>query len=127
MAVEMATPGRTGLMRSSITARVPANPANTATRRSKRVGSVRASISEVTSVVKGSDPNRAPKNMARITPPNSARTARPKSWVSPRTMPRDMPNMGVMSGETSMAPMTTATLFKTRPRLAIKEAAEMSA
>ena len=38
MAVEMATPGSTGLMRSSNTARVPASPANTATSKSSRVG-----------------------------------------------------------------------------------------
>jgi hypothetical protein len=127
MAVEMATPGRAGLMRSLVTARAPAKPAKTATSRSRSVGEVLDSISGVTSVVMGADPRRAPNAMARITPPTSARAAFPTSAAFPLIIPRAMPKMGVMSGDTSIAPMTTAALLATRPRLAMREAAEIRA
>ena len=35
-------------------------------------------------------------------------------------MPRLIPKIGVMSGDTSIAPMTTAVLFAIKPMLAIK-------
>jgi len=42
-------------------------------------------------------------------------------------MPRERPKMGDISGETSMAPMITAGLLATRPRLAISAAVAISA
>ena len=56
---------------------------------------------------------------AATTPTISARAARPRSRGSPRTSARAMPKMGVINGATSMAPMTTAVLLATRPKLAI--------
>ena len=88
---------------------------------------MRASISLVTSCTTGNEPNTAPKATAKNTPPNSALKAWESRGVSPRTMPRAMPKMGVIRGETSMAPMTTAALLATRPRLAMSEAAEIRA
>ncbi len=67
----------------------------------------------------GSEPSAAETDTASSTPPNSAAKDLRNSPMSPRTSARETPKMGVISGETSIAPMTTAGLFSSSPNAAM--------
>lgn len=105
------------LLRAALNAAVSAQ--STATSRSSRVGVVRAAISGVNSwkgsarVISAADPTTA-ATLPR--PRMAARTTR-KVELTTRPIPRLM--IGPISGETSMAPITTAVLLRTRPSVAM--------
>ncbi len=120
MAVAIATPGSAGLTFSSIIAYEPANPASTATNRSSSVGLTLESISGVASRARGRKPNNAEKNIASTVPTTTDLSEFAKSLASPSTSPREEPMIGVIRGDTSIAPMITAVLLAMRPKAAIK-------
>ncbi len=55
----------------------------------------------------------------KATPPNSASSAFRSNATSPRDSASAMPKIGVMSGETSIAPITTAALSASSPNAAM--------
>ena len=124
--VAIATPGNAGLVRSSTSARPPASPARPATNRSSKFGLVRASISGVTSSANGNRPRTTANATISSTPPNSATNALRNKRRSPRESANAMPKIGAISGETSMAPITTAALLASKPKAAIPPEASSS-
>ncbi|MEA2080783.1 MAG: hypothetical protein U9P00_13200 [Pseudomonadota bacterium] len=86
------------------------------------VGRVRATISGVTSRVNGIMPSRTPSAIEITTPPVTAAKERATNGILPRVSPTATPNIGVINGETSIAPMTTAGLLAMRPKPAISVA-----
>ena len=72
-------------------------------------------------MARGSKPMRNATPTAIMTPNTSAESAFQKSAESPRSMARVMPKIGVIRGETSMAPIITAVLLAIKPMLAIRD------
>lgn len=64
-------------------------------------------------------PCRNDSKITKPTPPNSATSADRSKRMSLRDRPTEIPKMGVIKGETSMAPITTAGLFASKPKVAI--------
>ena len=120
-ATATATPGIEAESRASREAvtTAPASPENTAMARSSVVGRVRLAISSVT----------APNGSARVrsaasaTMPAAPRMIVAKVWTNSRPSPTasasERPSSGPSSGATSMAPITTAVEFSTRPSVAM--------
>ena len=115
-AVAMATPARTVPRSFRLFSRMPARPPNRAIRTSKTVGLVRASSS--VGFVRFSGDSRknsveASSEMATITNRFlKASLSRSRSFVP---IARPTPMIGPISGEMSIAPMTTAVEFTFRP------------
>ena len=61
--------------------------------------------------------------IVKAIPTISARKDRPNSIASPQTRARAIPNMGVIKGATSMAPMTIAVLLLMSPKKENSESA----
>ncbi len=115
----MATPGRAALTSLRARAYAPAIPEARATARSSRVGWVWAIISSVSSLKGDRTPMKAAMMTASATPLNTASMESRSSRTSLSTSPSEKAKMGDISGATSMAPMTTDPLLRSRPRVAI--------
>ena len=105
--------------RPRIIAKVPARPEKIATPRSNRFGRVRAAISLVTDCSGEIVTIRAQSRTASRVPAPSEKIARRISEKSNRASPKPKPMIGPMSGEISIAPITTAGEDSSRPRIAI--------
>ena len=93
--------------------------ARTATKRSSKVGRTLDSISGVASSARGKNPNSAEKKIAKTVPTTTDLIELAKSLVSPITRPNDDPIIGVIRGETNIAPIITAVLLAISPNAAI--------
>ncbi len=95
------------------------NAQSAATKRSSAVGTVRDAISVVSSW-NGSAVVRSAAPATTVAMLKTVRTtARTTSTADPTARPMPIATSGVISGETSIAPMTTAALPRTSPSVAM--------
>ena len=117
-AVAMATPTIVS-PRPRMIAKVPASAANSATARSNRLGRVRATISAVGACNGETSTSSAVKAIAATAPISSAFSDRRSSRKSKSARLNPKPRIGFISGEISIAPITTAGDDSSSPSTAI--------
>ncbi len=118
-ATATATPGNELDTSVRTVAYAPAAPAARATRRSAKPGLVRANSSTVKPLLGTHRASSHARTIAPIVAPMTVAADRRPSLNQPIAKQADKPSTGVISGATSMAPMTTAAELAIRPITAI--------